>query len=42
MLLTAGFRLMFCNVVSKEVCERKESVIAKGNYIFLRNLPGLN
>ena len=34
MVFTVTFRLMFCNAVSKEVCDRKESVIAKPNYIF--------
>ena len=34
MLFTISFRLTFCDVVSKEGCDRKESVIAKRNYIF--------
>ena len=29
MVFTVTFRLMFCNAVSKEVCDRKESVIVK-------------
>ena len=29
MLFALSFRLMFCNAVSKEGCDRNESVIAK-------------
>ena len=34
MLLTVGFRLMFCNFVSKEGSDRKKIVITNENYIF--------
>ena len=40
MLYTVSFRLLFSNAVFKEGKEgrdRKENVIAKRNYIFIRN-----
>ena len=33
MFFTVSFRLMFCNAVAKEGCDRNESVTAKQNYI---------
>ena len=34
MPLTVGFRLMFCNVVFKEGCDRKKIVVTNENNIF--------